>query len=110
LTNAWAGHRGAVRGLGPGREVLPGGGLAVGMFPEVTYQTHERVMPTGAKVYLFSDGVYEIPVEPQGKLWGREALHQLLATGISPQALLPKIPRPAGGWPDDLCLLQVGFA
>lgn len=110
LTYASAGHPAAVLWHGQGIEVLPGRGLAVGMFPEVTYQTHERVMPPGAKVYLFSDGVYEIPVEPQGKLWGREALHHLLATGISPQALLPKIPRPAGGWPDDLCLLQVGFA
>mgnify|MGYP001025899752 CR=1 FL=1 len=110
LTYASAGHPAAVLWQEQEMAVLPGQGLPVGMFPEATYQTHTRVIPPRAKLYLFSDGAYEIPVEPRGHLWGREALHQLLATGISPQALLPQIPRPPGGWPDDLCLLQLGFA
>ena len=110
LTYASAGHPAAVLWHGQGMELLPGQGLPVGMFPEATYQTYERVIPAGAKVYLFSDGAYEIPVGAKGELWGREALHQVLATGVAPETLLPQIPHLAGGWPDDLCVLQIGFA
>ncbi len=109
LTYASAGHPAAVLWQEQQVTPLPGQGLAVGMFPEVTYQVYERVLPAGARLYLFSDGAYEIPVGEGGKLWGREALTQLLATGASPQTLMPQIPRPVTGWPDDLCLLQFNF-
>lgn len=110
LTYASAGHPAAVLWQNQGVTALPGRGLAVGMFPDVTYQAQEQVLPPGSQLYLFSDGAYEIPVGEKGELWGREALSQVLATGATPQMLISKIPRPPEGWPDDLCLLQFGFA
>ncbi|APB33740.1 response regulator [Gloeomargarita lithophora Alchichica-D10] len=110
LTYASAGHPAAVLWQAHQVVSLPGRGLAVGMFPDVTYQAHESVLPAGAQLYLFSDGAYEIPVGEKGELWGREALGQVLSTGADPQTLVSKIPRSPEGWPDDLCLLKIGFA
>lgn len=110
LTYASAGHPAAVLWHDQQVESLPGQGLAVGMFPDVSYQEHQRVVPAGARLYLFSDGAYEIPVGENGELWGREALLRVLATGADPETLIEKIPQTDSGWPDDLCLLQVGFA
>ncbi|MEN9214460.1 MAG: SpoIIE family protein phosphatase [Gloeomargarita sp. DG_1_6_bins_138] len=110
LTYASAGHPAAVLWHDRQVESLPGQGLAVGMFPEVTYPEQQRIVPAGAQLYLFSDGAYEIPVGANGELWGREALLQVLASGSDPHTLLQQIPHMVGGWPDDLCLVQIGFA
>ncbi|MEN9264437.1 MAG: SpoIIE family protein phosphatase, partial [Gloeomargarita sp. GMQP_bins_44] len=94
LTYANAGHPAAVLWEPAGQvTTLPGKGLAVGMFPEVTYQEHQQVLAPDARLYVFSDGAYEIPIPPTGRLWGREALVQLLASGEPPTTLLSHIPR-----------------
>ncbi|MCS7030783.1 MAG: SpoIIE family protein phosphatase [Gloeomargarita sp. SKYG116] len=109
LTYASAGHPAAVLWQGGQVETLAGQGLPVGMFPEVTYQEYRRVLAPDTRLYVFSDGAYEIPLPPAGQLWGREGLVQLLATGDSPMTLLTHIPRMGEHWPDDLCLLRLCF-
>ena len=45
----------------------------IGAVPDAPYQTAETQVPMGARLYLFSDGVFEI-VTSQGKQWRLEDL------------------------------------
>jgi phosphoserine phosphatase RsbU/P len=43
-------------------------GLVIGSMPGVKYKTAEQLVPPRARLFLFSDGVYELN-KPDGKMW-----------------------------------------
>jgi sigma-B regulation protein RsbU (phosphoserine phosphatase) len=81
LRFANAGHPPAVLfppsadGAGPARLTAPG--MIAGCFPSQGYAALSVEIPPGSRLYLFSDGAYEIP-GPGGEIWGLEAFIQQL--------------------------------
>ncbi|NEP08032.1 MAG: PP2C family protein-serine/threonine phosphatase, partial [Okeania sp. SIO4D6] len=73
LVYASAGHPPAVLILGNGQpsqvNKLKTPGVPIGMFPDVTYVDNSCLVEKLSSLYIFSDGVYEIP-QPGGEIWG----------------------------------------
>ncbi len=111
------GHPPAVAIAGGQGQKLQVPGVPIGMVPDLDYDTAVLELPPQTRLYLYSDGIYEIPTG-EGKIWGIDALlttlvqaHQgsdspLAAVLRTTQALLP-----AGAAPgDDISLLEVVLA
>lgn len=62
-------------------------GVPVGLFADVPYCPVEVEIPHGSRVYVFSDGCYEIQ-KPDGEVGGRKEIIQYLG-GLSPDHLPP---------------------
>jgi len=56
---------------------LDTGGIPIGMFPDFDFDEEDHIVEDGAHLYVFSDGVYEIP-QPGGVIWGLENLIQVI--------------------------------
>lgn len=95
---------------------LDTGGIPVGMFPEFDFENHSQAVESNTHLYIFSDGVYEIP-QPEGKIWGIENFISLLkdyqqanANGLN--YVLNKV-KDVNGEPsleDDFSLIEVVLA
>jgi sigma-B regulation protein RsbU (phosphoserine phosphatase) len=57
----------------PKIKLLKTAGLPIGMMPDINYQEQVCEIDTSSRLYLFSDGVYEIPQE-NDSIWGFNAL------------------------------------
>jgi len=107
-------------------------GMPVGMMPEARYVWHRCQIPMGSRLYIFSDGVYEVPMPPvasvhpeadaasspltaSGALLGLDGFIQMLLHRVHPAPLddiLTKIIRLRSQealLADDLSLLEVDF-
>ena len=62
-------------------------GIPIGMFPNLTYQNQEYQLNSPARLYLFSDGVYELS-DPDGTIWGLDNFEKVLT---QPNANLAQI-------------------
>ena len=90
-------------------------GLPIGMFAEGRYGCDRISIPIHSTLYLFSDGIFELP-QPDGEIWGlpafTESLQHFHAQG-HPQldAILDKSKTACttAEFMDDLSLLQVHF-
>jgi serine phosphatase RsbU (regulator of sigma subunit) len=73
-------------------ERLERGGLVLGILESASYETGELVIPSGALVALFSDGIPEAQ-NPAGELWEEEPLIALLrsASGLPLAALARRV-------------------
>jgi sigma-B regulation protein RsbU (phosphoserine phosphatase) len=90
-------------------------GPAIGLLPSGTWVMGGAEMPPGAKLYIFSDGVFEI-VTAAGRQWTLEDFRQVLA-----QPERPGVPEPdrlyqavrtaarPGALEDDFSVLVVTF-
>jgi len=80
LAYASAGHNPPVmvRAAG-GYDLLPGGGVILGIMPKAAYQQEETTFEPGDILVLFSDGVTEAP-DPNDVEFGEERLANLVAT------------------------------
>jgi phosphoserine phosphatase RsbU/P len=79
LRFAGAGHPPALLVTGPGRvEPLQGTGMILGGMSGSTYETLVRPIPGPARLYVVSDGTYEIE-RPDGKVWDFAEFEALLA-------------------------------
>jgi sigma-B regulation protein RsbU (phosphoserine phosphatase) len=58
-------------------------GVVVGAFPGLRYENREVTLEPGSRVYLFSDGVYEVE-PPEGPMWTLEQLGAWLTEHVSP--------------------------
>jgi len=88
LVYASAGHPPAIllsKGEGGGVTInhLKSPGVAVGMFPEARYQVGRCRIPPASRLYIFSDGVYELEDIDQTE-WDLNALAALLARNYRP--------------------------
>jgi sigma-B regulation protein RsbU (phosphoserine phosphatase) len=105
-------------GQPPARLGLPG--LVIGAMPEAKYPLSRQVMPPGGRLYLFSDGVFEVP-----RAGGTGDGQQLALDGLA--GVLRGVQRAGGSrveqvlhavqafhgaatFPDDFSLLEVEFA
>lgn len=71
LSHCNAGHPPAFLHTAAGLEQLEVDGPAVGMVPELPYDTRTADVPEGATLLVYSDGVFEIE-KPDGKMWQYE--------------------------------------
>lgn len=99
----------------PKIKLLKTAGLPIGMMPDINY--HEQVceIDTSSRLYLFSDGVYEIPQEDEN-IWGFNALIDTFIRTSSDRSsridhILACVKAAANNRPfeDDLSLLEVEF-
>lgn len=51
--------------------------MPIGTFPETEYYNAVCQVPPASKIYIFSDGVYEIE-QPDGKMWSLNSFIDLL--------------------------------
>jgi sigma-B regulation protein RsbU (phosphoserine phosphatase) len=117
LTYAAAGHPPALLLSGngqPGSEELGTPNFAIGMVPGVPFQTAEVHLQPTAKLYIYSDGAYEIH-KPDGSLMERQELARYLATPPgprSPEEVYDSVRRKASSeaLQDDFSLLEVQFS
>lgn len=77
LTYATAGHPPALLFHGDSIEKLGLPGLPIGVFDGFAYEDCRVTIPPQSKLYVFSDGAYEIPQE-DGNLWGLDGLTHAL--------------------------------
>ena len=58
---------------------LDSNGLAIGMFPDLDYETLEHPVLPGSSLYFYSDGVYEL-VKPDDNMWSFEEFEHFMRT------------------------------
>jgi len=78
------GHPPAVLISKEGAQRLTTSGMIMGMFPDVTYRNSIRDIEPGMKLYVFSDGVYEIE-KPDGEIMELDEFIEIL-TATDPSA------------------------
>lgn len=115
LTYATAGHQGAVLHHRSGAVTeLTKPGLPLGFCVPHVYETTEIAVAPGDRLYLFSDGLYEVP-GPNRELWGRVRLIEAMqALGHRPMAdVIAGIVEQATRWlghdrfPDDAAMVGI---
>ncbi len=120
LVYASAGHPPAVlvteTGDGPARaERLDVPGVPVGSMPKVSYRSVARDLAAPGKLYLFSDGVYEITKTDGTKLTFDQFIQLLAAPSVTGVSDLDRISRRlegvhgSGSFEDDFSLVQIVF-
>jgi sigma-B regulation protein RsbU (phosphoserine phosphatase) len=119
LRYASAGHPPAVLVSGPTPEQaapveLGMNSLAIGMMPDVTFASAVAEMGAFGKLFVFSDGVYEIP-KPDGSIMRRAELVAYLSSlpiNSGPDDIWQFIQAVAGGdtLPDDFSVFELTFA
>ncbi len=99
----------------PKIKLLKTAGLPIGMMPDVNYQEQVCEIDTDSRLYLFSDGVYEIP-QADNSIWGFNALIDTFIQTPSDRSsriehILACVKEAANNRPfeDDLSILEVEF-
>ncbi len=83
LQYATAGHPGAILTRNDGKtESLGGKTLPIGFNVDAGYQSQSITLTQGDRLYLFSDGIYEV-LSPDEEVWGQERLEQACSMGHS---------------------------
>lgn len=115
LAYASAGHGGAFLHRRSGELVwLTRPGLPLGFDPASVYPTVDVLYEPGDRLYLFSDGLYEVP-GPAGELWGQQRLQEAVTRmGRRPMRdVIPALIGEASRWlghdlfPDDVAVMGV---
>lgn len=116
---ASAGHPPALLISGTGTELkiqlLKTRGFPIGMFADSKYYSQIQTIVPGSDLYIFSDGVYELP-QANGKVWGlSEFIEKLKALHTEQKAALPhllQVLKSVNGqdsFQDDISLVRVTF-
>lgn len=99
----------------PKIKLLKTAGLPIGMMPDVNYQEQVCEIDTDSRLYLFSDGVYEVS-QADNSIWGFNALIDTFIRTPSDRTsridyILACVKEAANNRPfeDDLSLLEVEF-
>jgi sigma-B regulation protein RsbU (phosphoserine phosphatase) len=115
LVYANAGHPPAFLFDGPHVSTLEPTGMVVGVIPNAKYHTARIDIPHGARLYLYSDGAYEV-VLPSGEMLLMEGLQAIIARvqqldGTRTAGILELLREAQGKmeFKDDVCLLEVSF-
>lgn len=117
LAYGTAGHHAAylMTGDGAPAQALGQSALMIGALPIAQYSTERTTVPPGSRLYVFSDGVFEI-VEGGGRQWSLADFVALVQQAPQPGAAEPgriyaavrAAARP-GPLDDDFTLLVIGF-
>ncbi|OIP72617.1 MAG: regulator [Oscillatoriales cyanobacterium CG2_30_44_21] len=99
----------------PKIKLLKTSGLPIGMMPDISYSEQKCEIDTSSRLYLFSDGVYEISQEDES-IWGLNSLIDAFIRTPSDRAsridhILSCVRGASNNRPfeDDLSLLEVEF-
>jgi sigma-B regulation protein RsbU (phosphoserine phosphatase) len=92
-------------------------GPALGVFGDITYTTEQRSIGTGDRIFLYTDGLYEVP-GPQDEHYGEDRLLDAIKAQRAKSTpelfdhLLTGIRRYAGqqAFLDDICLVGIDIA
>lgn len=79
LSYASAGHPAAILVNPQGPQQLGMSSLPIGLVPVAEYTSQAVAVPPRSRLYVFSDGAYEIP-QPEGGIWGIEELTKTLSS------------------------------
>ena len=120
LSFASAGHSGAfLHHSAGGVTWLTNNSLPLGFCVPNIYETIQLSVPVapGDRLYLFSDGVYEVPA-PSGEIWGRErfATTMMELGGVPMTDAITRTVERAAQWlghdqfPDDVALMGIELA
>ncbi|MCX5797424.1 MAG: SpoIIE family protein phosphatase [Elusimicrobia bacterium] len=116
LVCASGGHPPAVL-VGPDLSVatLEAKGTVIGGWPKASYDCVSADIKPGSRLYVFSDGIYEVE-QPDGKFWQMEDFVKLLAAAPAPgeagtDRILKHVRRLRGKdvFDDDISLVEVAF-
>ena len=74
------------------RSVIPldSTGPIIGMVPELSFDTQSIVVEPEMRLYLFSDGVFEID-RPDGAMWKFEEFVEFLSEGLMPETIMDRL-------------------
>ena len=113
LRFASGGHPPAVLVSREGVSHLAAKGPVIGAFPKALYETGEIIVPAGARLYLFSDGTYEVD-RPDGTMMSFEEFSAILADRNRPRgldAIVSEVRRQQGqeSFADDFSLVEFLF-
>jgi len=120
LTYANAGHPTGLLIEGncenPTIKELPSLDMPIGFFPGIKYTSSEILIAPDSKLYIFSDGIFEV-MQEHGSIWGMPKFFSFLAKKscqneqISASSVLLEIQNetPNAKFEDDVSLLQINF-
>lgn len=117
LRYASAGHPGSILVRSNAASLVLGGqSWPIGFSKEQVYPTETIHIQPGNRLYLFSDGIYEV-MNPQGEIWGRQRLQHAIEDVANQQMMwgLTSIIEQSRGWnhhqefEDDVALLGLEF-
>jgi len=117
LRYACAGHPGSILVKADRTSsVLGGRSWPIGFSPEGDYETESVIVQAGDRLYLFSDGIYEV-MNTHGEIWGRkrfqEALegvaHREMMQGLTEMIEKSSAWNNQGVFEDDVALLGLEF-
>lgn len=104
LCYANAGHPGGVLVATTGRsQVLGGKTWPVGFAPDTTYTTSSVRIQSGDRLYLFSDGIYEV-MNDEKEIWGQARLQRFLED-LPPRSMaegLSAVIEKSRAWQDEI--------
>jgi len=90
-------------------------GIPIGLFSDSQYTDAEQIIQPGSCLYIFSDGVYELP-QPNGEIWGLarfiELLRSLHAESLPSLSTIQEClirENNHSVFPDDISLIKVQF-
>jgi sigma-B regulation protein RsbU (phosphoserine phosphatase) len=113
---AGAGHPAALYFVDPAKDPAPtlleSGGPMPGVLPDLVYRTQQRSVEPGARLILYSDGVYEVR-GPDGRVRSHEefldALDEPDARTLARITAHARTVRGGADFDDDVSLVQVDF-
>jgi sigma-B regulation protein RsbU (phosphoserine phosphatase) len=115
LTYANAGHPPALLFTNGESSCLGPTGMLVGVMPETMYRSQRVVIPAGSRLYLYSDGAYEVETG-DGEMLSMEGLQEIIARvakrdGPQTAEILRRIrqKQEKPDFKDDVSLLEVAF-
>ncbi len=89
--------------------------LPIGFIPDIDFEVAKLDITANSKLYLFSDGAYEV-LQPNGKIWGFDTFFDLLIDYNQQNhshlhELLAQIKHlhPSASFDDDLSLIKITF-
>lgn len=88
---------------------LKASGTPIGMFPDMIYQNQEYQIDYTAKLYLFSDGIYELNQE-NGEIWGLDKFTQFLTkSNLNLEQIMTEVKnRHNQSWlDDDISIMEI---
>lgn len=119
LAYSSAGHPPAVLvsedDFGPCARKLATGGPIVGMMPDIQFNSARLIMPEGSRLFIFSDGAYELARPGGGMLTFDEFVDSLAPLGSEDDSELDQVLQRAravrGGetFEDDLSIIEIRF-
>jgi len=92
-------------------------GIPVGFMPGFQFETKSQVIPPASKLYVFSDGIYEMLDSSTGKPWGLKNFTSMLeyfsqSLGMTLEDLIEKIRQQTGvqTFDDDCAIIEFNFS